>query len=87
MGPGELEEILYEEPFRPFRLTMASGDEFVVNNPRRALLNGLSLVVGLHDDPNSRVGNRLKIISIPNIVMAEHIDPQRPDSSRRRRKK
>ena len=85
MGPGELEEILYEEPFRPFRVTMASGDQYVVNNPRRALITGLSLVVGVNDDPDARIGNRLKIISIPNIVMAEQIDPRRPNGRRRGR--
>ena len=86
MSPNDLEEILYEEPFRPFRVTLASGDRYVVNNPRRAIMTGLSLVVGLHDDPASRVGARLKIISIPNIAMAEHIDPTKPNGSRRRRK-
>lgn len=86
MNPSELEEILFEEPFRPFRVTMASGDTYVVNNQRRAMINGLSLVVGLHDDPHSRVGTRLKLISIPSIVMAEHIDPSRPSNGRRRRR-
>jgi hypothetical protein len=84
MSPSQLEEILYEEPFRPFRVTMASGDQYVVNNPKRALISGLSIVVGLNDDAESRLGKRLKIISIPNIVMAEHVDPGRPNSRRRR---
>ena len=74
MSPSELEEILYEEPFRPFRVTLASGDQFVVNNNRRVLISGLSLVVGLNDDPAARTGKLLKILSIPNIVMAQHID-------------
>lgn len=86
MSPTEIEEILFEEPFRPFRVTMASGDTYIVNNPRRAMINGLSLVIGLHDDPTSRVGSRLKLISIPNIVMAEHINPNRPNNGRRRRR-
>jgi len=81
MGPGELEEILFEEPFRPFRVTLASGDHFVVNNQRRAMISGLSLVVGVNEDPNARTGNRLKIISIPNIVMAEHIDRAGPPTA------
>ena len=82
MSPSDLEEILYEEPFRPFRVTMASGDEYVVNNSKRAIISGLSLVVGLNDDPTARIGNRLKIISIPNIVMAEHIDRRRRNGRR-----
>lgn len=47
MSPTDLEEILYEEPFRPFSVTLASGDQYVVNNRQRALISGLSLVVGL----------------------------------------
>jgi hypothetical protein len=86
MSPNDLEEVLHEEPFRPFRVTLASGDQYVVNNPRRAIMAGPALVVGLQDDPASRVGARLKIISIPNIVMAEHIDPTKPNGSRRRGK-
>ena len=84
MGPSELEEILFEEPFRPFRVTLASGDHYVVNNQRRAMISGLSLVIGVNEDAEARTGNRLKIISIPNIVMAEHIDPRRPPNGRRR---
>lgn len=86
MSPTDLEEILYEEPFRPFRVTLASGDQFVVNNSKRAMISGLSLVVGLNDDPDARTGQRLKILSIPNIVMAEHLDPHKPPNGRRRRK-
>ncbi len=84
MSPSDLEEILYEEPFRPFRVTLSSGDQYVVNNSKRAMIAGPSLVVGLHADPTSRVGTRLKLIPIPNIVMAEHIDPQPPRGRRRR---
>jgi hypothetical protein len=86
MSPADVEEILYEEPFRAFRVTLASGDQYVVNNRQRALISGLSLVVGLNDDPKARTGTRLKIISIPNIVMAEHIDPRRPGNGRRRQR-
>jgi hypothetical protein len=85
MSPSELEEILFEEPFKPFRVTLASGDQYVVNNRLRALISGLSLVVGLNDDPAARTGTQLKLISIPNIVMAEQIDPRRPPGGRRPR--
>jgi len=85
MSPSEIEEILYEEPFRPFRVTLASGDQYVINNRQRTIISGLSLVVGLNDDPKARTGTRLKLISIPNIVLAEHIDPTRRNGRRRRR--
>lgn len=86
MSLTDLEEILFEEPFRPFRVTLASGDQYVINNAKRAMISGLSLVVGLNDDANARVGSRLKLISIPNIVMAEQIDPNQPPNRPRRRR-
>jgi len=85
MSPSELEEILYRDPFQPFRVTLASGDQLIVNNARRAMISGLSLVIGVNEDPNARVGTRLKLVSIPNIVLAESID-SRPTNGRRRRK-
>lgn len=86
MSPSDLEEILYEEPFKPFRVTLASGDRYVIDNRLRAMISGLSLVLGLNDDPAARTGTQLKLISIPNIVMAEQIDPRRPPEGRRPRK-
>jgi hypothetical protein len=86
MSPTDLEEILNEEPFRPFRITMSSGDQYLVNNNRRAVLSGLCLVLALNDDASSRIGNKLKLISVPNITVAEHVDvSQRPSRKRRRR--
>jgi hypothetical protein len=86
MSPGELEELLYEEPFKLFRVTLASGDRYMVNIPRRAIISGLSSAVGLNDDPAARSGTRLKLISIPNVVMAKQINPRRPAGGRRPRK-
>ena len=86
MSPSELDELIEAEPFRAFRVTLASGHEYIVNNRFRTFISGLSLVVGLSDDPNDRMGKRLKLISIPNIVMAEMIDSSQPPHRRRRRK-
>jgi hypothetical protein len=85
MGPSEVEEILFDEPFVPLRITVAGGDQIVVDNPRRALLSGLSLYYGIADNPESRHANRVKIISIPNIVLIERIDTHPRRNGRRRR--
>jgi hypothetical protein len=85
MSPSDLEEILYEDPFKPFRVTLASGDQYLVNNRQRAMITGLSLVIGLNEDREARTGTQLKLISIPNIVIAEQIDPRRPPGGRRRK--
>jgi hypothetical protein len=84
MSPTDLETMIFDEPFRPFRVTLSGGDQYDVNNVDRVMLVGLVMAVGLNDDPQSRIGTRLKLISIPNIVTAEHIDPTRPRGRRRR---
>ena len=70
MGPSELQEVLDFEPFAPLRLTLASGD--VVELHRREGLNvtGLSLSV---EDTTLRGTPRLRLVSIPNIVLVEPI--------------
>ena len=86
MSPDEMDVLIEGEPFRPFRVTLASGDQFVINNRHRVFTSGLTLVAGLADDPNDRRGKQLKLISIPNIVMVEHVEGNRPPDRRRRRK-
>jgi hypothetical protein len=85
MSPTDLEEKLYQDPFVPFRLTLASGDQVVIDNPRHVLISNLSLHYLLADEPTARVGKQVKIISIPNIVLVETIDPRRPRNGRGRR--
>ena len=86
VSPDEIDSLIEGEPFHPFRVTLAGGDQFVINNKHRVFTSGLTLVAGLADDPNDRHGKQLKLISIPNIVLVEQIDPNRPPNRRRRRK-
>jgi hypothetical protein len=85
MSPSEIEEYIFREPDKGFRLTLASGDQLIIDNPNRALIAGLSLICALGGDPTARRGDRLKIISIPNIVLIEPFDPRDRRNGRRRR--
>jgi hypothetical protein len=84
MSPSDLEETIYGEPFVPVRLTLASGDQVIIDNPRRAVISGLTLAYSLADDPASRIGKQLKLISIPNIVLVEPVNPRHRRNGRRR---
>jgi len=84
MSPSDLEEQIYQEPFVPLRLTLASGDQVVLDNPHRVLMTGLALHYLLSDDPSSRIGRQVKIISIPNIVLVEPVPNGRRTGRRRR---
>jgi hypothetical protein len=86
MSPSEIEDNIFREPFVPVRLTLASGDQIIIDNPRRAVITGLSIYYALADNPEARVGTSGKFISIPNIVLVEPAPPGPHRNGRRRRR-
>jgi hypothetical protein len=84
MSPSELALLFEENPERAFRITLSSGDIVDVNNPRRTLVDKIMLYVSQSDDPRALVGQRTRIISIPNIAMIEPVDRGRAQGRRRR---
>jgi hypothetical protein len=84
MSPTDLEEFIYRDPFLPLRLTLASGDQVIIEDPKRVLLTGLALHYMVTDDASSRIGKQVKIISVPNIVLAEPVTNGRRNGRRRR---
>jgi hypothetical protein len=85
MSPSELIELFESNPTTPFRLTLCSGDVVDVDNPRRTIFEGLAVYIGQSDDPDARLAQRVRLVSIPNIAMAEAIDRRHwPRRSRRR---
>lgn len=83
MGPSEVEEMLLRQPFRPVRLTLASGDQIIVREEDDPFVSGLSLALGGIRE-GTRIETGARLVSVPNIVLAEWIDP-RPSHGRRPR--
>jgi len=75
---------VYQEPFVPLRLTLASGDQIILEDSRRVLIVGMSLYYASSYDTATRVGKHVKIISVPNIVLAEPVIGGRRNGRRRR---
>jgi hypothetical protein len=85
MSPTDLEEILQEEPSRPLRVTLSSGDQIIIEDPRHTLVAGMSLAVRARDDHSERVTHRMRLISIPNIALIEPFTGRQNGGRRRRR--
>jgi hypothetical protein len=83
MGPGELEELLLEDPFVPIRLMLASGDFVLIEFRGQAVIVGLTLYL----DPGSAVhagsSPRFRLISVPNVCVAERVERLPPARGRR----
>jgi hypothetical protein len=84
MSPTDLISLFDSNPGRPFRLTLSSGDTVDVDNPSRTLFEGMTVYVGQADDPEARQAKRIKVVSIPNIALAEMIEPRMLRTRRRR---
>ena len=84
MSPSELEEYLLMDPVPTLRVTLASGDQIVVRNEDEPFVSGLALI--LHGDRiGARVTSGSRLVSIPNIVLVEPVNPSQPGKTRRRR--
>jgi hypothetical protein len=84
MSPSELEQYL-EMPNMPnLRLTLASGDQVIVKREDIPFVSGLALILK-GDRENQAVTRDSRLISIPNIVLAETVET-RPTSGERRRR-
>lgn len=83
MGPGELEEYIAEEPFRPIRIVLSSGDRLLIKQRSEALVSGFSLYLG-RSSTDARVPGYFRVVSLPNIAYVERAEGM-PSRGRRRR--
>ena len=85
MSPSELEELFMENPDKPHRLTLSSGDPMViVPSEQVSYIHGISLGLLKYVAPGRFMASR-RLVSIPNIVVAEVVDRPSPPPRRRRK--
>lgn len=63
-------ELLSQQPFRPFRLVMSSGQSYEIRHPEMALLTGTSLLVGTGEVEDG-VPKDFKICSFQQIAILD----------------
>lgn len=76
MTVEQVDKIVAERPFKPFRITLESGEQVTVQQPRKALMSGPYVaVVGLYQQtPTSAGREKLRIVRAEQIVSAEFVD-------------
>lgn len=83
MGPEELEELLFDGRTYSVRLTLSSGDVIVVRSDEPVLFRTLTLLL-----PARARGGRMpgppRLVSLPNMAMAELGEPRAGQARRRR---
>ncbi len=67
-------DLLQEQPFKPFRLVMSSGQTCEVRHPERAMLTKTDILVGLEVEDDG-IPARFKICSMLHLTAVESIEP------------
>jgi len=86
MSSSELEEYLQGHQDDRLRLVMSSGDEMIIEEPRKTLIDGLTLHIQMYGNWTLREAPRVRIVSIPNINIIEPIR-RGPNGRRPRRRR
>jgi hypothetical protein len=78
MIPHEIFEYVDAEPFRPFRIRMASGRTFDVRHPEMIRVGRDSVVVFQHLQQDERIYESFKMLGMQLIESIEWIDAPVP---------
>jgi hypothetical protein len=87
MSSNDLEEMLRQNPDKPHRLILSSGDQVIIPNLRSVLFEGLIVEIIRFVSPDRLFVASRQRVSVPNIVLAEAIEGPPPPMPRRRRRK
>jgi hypothetical protein len=67
-------ELLTQQPFKPFRIVMSSGQSYEVRHPEMAMLTRSDMLVGV-DETEEGVPAEFKICSLLHITAVEPLSP------------
>jgi len=77
MTPQGIRQLLKEQPFRPFRLIMSSGKEYVVRHPEMAMLLKNDILVGT-DVEDDGMPAEFDICPLLHVSTIETVRTDRP---------
>lgn len=66
-------DLLKQQPFKPFRLVMSSGQTYEVRHPEMAFLSRTAIYVGI-DSPDDGVPTDFKICSLLHVTAIEPLN-------------
>ena len=79
MAVQTFRELLSQQPFKPFRLVMSSGEKYEVRHPEMALLTRSDILVGI-DEAEDGVPAEFRICSLLHVTTIEPLGTNLSDS-------
>lgn len=79
MQTKAIEQIIYHEPFQPFRVVLDDGEEITVAKPRKASVSGPDMaMIGIsRKSPRSGGAHKLRIVPVARVKSVEFIEASR----------
>ncbi len=71
MTDAELKHIIYQKPFKPFIVRLASGDTFEVKRSLRTSIYDPIAIFGINEDAETGVARKTRIVPLKDIVAVE----------------
>jgi hypothetical protein len=68
----DFRELLSQQPFKPFRLVMSSGQSYEVRHPEMAWLTRTTIFVGINAEDG--VPSEFKMCSLLHVTVVEPIE-------------
>jgi hypothetical protein len=73
MTGDELRQIAYRQPFKPFRVTLLSGERIEIRRSLRATVWPDRVIFGVDEDPVTGVARRMRMIALRDIAKVEEL--------------
>jgi hypothetical protein len=75
MFAKDIYELVYRQPFRPFRITLTDGRTYDVRHPELAMVGRSTVAIGLPANGDEElIYDRLVTVDLLHIMQTEHVD-------------
>jgi hypothetical protein len=74
MRTEDIQTLVRQQPFRPFRITLTDGRTFDVRHPELAMVGRTTVAIGLPANGDETVYDRLVTVDLLHIMQTEHVD-------------
>jgi hypothetical protein len=73
MDADEVRRIAYQDPFKPFRVKLVSGESFNIERSLRCTVWVDRVLFGVDEDAETRIAKRLRIVALRDIAAVEEV--------------
>ena len=73
MKPEDIRELLEANPFKPIRIHLSDGKAFDLTHPDMVIVSRSKIILGVPNEPGSRIADRVGHCSLLHIVRLEEM--------------